>query len=67
MIRAIFERATSWTAIFAFVLGLWLGYRGAVRIADTCLRGSALHEPMACPTWVEGPARVDPPGAAPRR
>jgi hypothetical protein len=56
MAGAVLDRATSWTAIIAFALGLWLGYLSAVRVAEACHRA---HPPWpavgACPAWVPQP------------
>lgn len=47
----IFERATSWTTLIAFALGLWLGYRGAVLEARACHRASSSRA-ATCPDWL---------------
>ena len=55
-LRTLVERATSWTAIIAFALGLLAGYLGAVNEAGRCL-GAATPEDAAesCPGWLQRP------------
>lgn len=59
MVRRVFERATSRTAIVAFALGLWLGFLGAVRVVEECLAAESPREVMlACPAWMRTKVRA---------
>ncbi|MCC6317197.1 MAG: hypothetical protein IT361_05840 [Gemmatimonadaceae bacterium] len=53
--RAFLDRATNWTSFVAFLLGLWLGYLGAVYDARDCQRRHLQHATVTCARWMQGP------------